>query len=185
MMKHLGTKQLETSRLILRKFTTEDAHAMYKNWASDPEVTRFLTWPTHSSVEVSRAVLADWESRYAKDDYYSWAIVLKGLEEPIGSISVGSKDERVRKAEIGYCIGRAWWHQGITSEALQAVMNFLFDEVGMLRLEARHDTRNPHSGAVMRKCGMEYEGTMVQSDWNNQGICDVCWYACVRMVNEG
>ncbi len=179
-MKHLGTKTLETPRLILRQFTAEDAQAMYENWASDPEVTRFLTWPTHSSVEVSRAVLAEWESRYAKDDYYSWAIVLKDLGEPIGSIGVGSKDDRVRKAEIGYCIGKAWWHQGIMTEALQAVMDFLFDEVGMLRLEARHDSPNPNSGAVMRKCGMEYEGTMVQSDWNNQGICDVCWYARVQ-----
>lgn len=181
-MKHLGTKQLETPRLILRQFTTEDAQAMYENWASDPEVTRFLTWPTHSSVEVSRAVLAEWEAGYAKDDFYNWAIVLKDLGKPIGSIGVVSKDDRVRKAHIGYCIGKAWWHQGIMAEALQAVMNFLFDEVGMLRLEARHDTRNPNSGAVMRKCGMEYEGTMVQSDWNNQGICDACWYACVRMV---
>lgn len=183
-MKHLGTKQLETPRLILRRFTTEDAQAMYENWASDPEVTRFLTWPTHSSLEVSRAVLTNWEAGYANDDFYNWAIVLKDLGKPIGSIGVVSKDDRVRKAEIGYCIGRTWWHQGFTSEALQAVMNFLFNEVGMLRLEARHDPRNPHSGAVMRKCGMEYEGTMVQSDWNNQGICDACWYRRLASDNS-
>jgi ribosomal-protein-alanine N-acetyltransferase len=62
------------------------------------------------------------------------------------------------------------------SEALKAVMDFFFDEVGMRRIETRHDPRNPHSGGVMRKCGMTYEGTLRQSDWNNQGICDACWY---------
>ena len=52
-MKHQGTKTIETPRLILRRFTLEDAPAMYRNWASDPEVTKFLTWPAHSSVEIS------------------------------------------------------------------------------------------------------------------------------------
>lgn len=52
-MNHLGTKRLETDRLVLRRFVPEDAADMYRNWASDPEVTKFLTWPPHSSVEVS------------------------------------------------------------------------------------------------------------------------------------
>ena len=56
-MNHQGTKTFETPRLILRRFTMEDAPAMYRNWASDPEVTKYLTWPTHSSAEVSRQVL--------------------------------------------------------------------------------------------------------------------------------
>lgn len=63
------------------------------------------------------------------------------------------------------------------TEALGAVIGFLFDEVGMNRVEARHDPRNPNSGAVMRKCGMKYEGTLRQSDWNDQGICDASWYS--------
>ena len=66
------------------------------------------------------------------------------------------------------------------SEALGAVMDFLFDEVGYRRIESRHDPRNPHSGDVMKKCGMKFEGTLRQSDWNNQGICDASWYALLR-----
>ena len=50
-MEHKGTVTLETPRLILRRLTLADAEPMYRNWASDPEVTKFLTWPTHSSVE--------------------------------------------------------------------------------------------------------------------------------------
>ena len=76
-MKHSGTKTIETPRLMLRRFTLEDAPAMYRNWASDPEVTKYLTWPTHSSVAVSRRVLEDWVEQYDKDSCYQWAIVLK------------------------------------------------------------------------------------------------------------
>lgn len=69
-MKHQGTKTLETSRLILRRFQEGDGDFMYKNWASDPEVTKFLTWPTHPSVEVSRKINASWVASYEKPDYY-------------------------------------------------------------------------------------------------------------------
>lgn len=179
-MNHLGTVTLKTSRLILRPFRSDDAHAMFTNWASDPEVTKFLMWPTHTSVQISEMVLTDWASHYAEKGYYQWAIVPTELGEPIGSIAVVDHDDRIGKCEIGYCIGQNWWHQGIMSEALQAVMNFLFDEVGFQRIESRHDPRNPHSGDVMRKCGMKYEATHRQSDWNNQGICDACWYALLR-----
>ena len=150
---------------------------MFDNWASDPEVTKYLTWPTHESVDISRQVLESWIGQYGSNEFYQWIITLKGEDQPIGSISVVSLDNRVEKAEIGYCIGSAWWHRGFTSEAMRAVIDYLFDEVGMNRIEARHDPRNPHSGGVMRKCGMQYEGTARAADRNNQGICDACHYA--------
>ena len=180
-MRHCGTKRIETQRLVLRRFTIDDAEPMYRNWASDPEVTRYLTWPAHDGTETSEAVLADWVASYSRCDYYQWAITLKDDEsEPIGSIGAVGMCDDVSKVGIGYCLGRAWWHQGIMSEALEAVMGFFFDEVGVNRIESRHDPRNPNSGMVMKKCGMRYEGTMRSSDRNNQGICDACWYAALR-----
>ena len=178
MLIHKGTQALQTPRLTLRPFLTDDAKAMFTNWASDPEVTKFLTWPTHTNLEVSQWVCNDWVSHYNESDYYQWAIVYNG--QAIGSIAVVEHDDRVGKAQIGYCIGRNWWHMGIVTEALKAVMDYLFDEVGFDRIEARHDVRNPHSGSVMKKCGMKYEGTLRQSDWNNQGVCDACWYALLK-----
>ena len=62
----------------------------------------------------------------------------------------------------------------------QAVMDFLFDEVDVNRIESRHDPRNPHSGGVMKKCGMKYEGTLRSADWNNQGICDASYYSLLK-----
>ena len=180
-MKHCGTQRLETERLILRRFVLDDAAAMYQNWASDDEVTKFLTWPTHKSIEVSERVLKSWLPLYENADYYLWAIVLKESgDEPVGNIAAVQVHDDVSSVHIGYCLGRAFWHQGIMSEALQAVIDFFFDTVGVNRVESRHDPRNPHSGMVMQKCGMQYEGTLRSSDRNNQGICDACWYSILR-----
>lgn len=180
-MKNSGTQRIETDRLILRRYVIEDADAMYKNWASDSEVTKFLTWQPHSSVEVSRGIIENWLKEYSDEKYYQWAIVLKDNgNEPIGDISVGQVNEDISMVHIGYCLGRAWWRRGIMSEALKAVMDFMFDTVEVNRVEARHDPRNPNSGKVMQKCGMKYEGTLRSADRNNQGICDACYYALLR-----
>ena len=180
MLTHKGTQTIETPRLILRRAVREDAEAMFRNWASDPEVTKYLTWPTYEKVETAYQILDLWASEYEKPDYYQWMIVLKELGEPIGSISVVRQNDRVEESEIGYCIGSRWWHRGIMTEALSAVIEYLFTEVGMNRVAARHDPNNPHSGGVMRKCGMKYEGTHRACDRNNQGICDAAQYAILR-----
>ena len=180
MLTHKGTQTIETSRLILRRAVRDDAESMFRNWASDPEVTKYLTWPTYEKVETAHQILDLWASEYEKPNYYQWMIMLKELGEPIGSISVVRQNDRVEEAEIGYCIGSNWWHKGIMTEALNAVMEYLFTEVGMNRVAARHDPNNPHSGGVMKKCGMKYEGTHRACDRNNQGICDAAQYAILR-----
>ena len=121
-MNKTGTKQIETHRLLLRPFQIEDAENMYSNWASDPEVTRFLTWPTHKSVDVSRRVLSDWIPLYEDGGYFNWAIEWKETGSVIGNIAVVRLDEEKGTVEMGYCLSRDWWGQGIMPEALRAVM---------------------------------------------------------------
>ena len=175
-MNHIGTQQIETDRLILRSFVPEDAAPMYRNWASDPEVTRYLTWQAHSSSSVTRMVIASWLESYSNPNYYHWTIELKSLSEPIGSISGVKIDEEKRSVEIGYCIGRPWWGQGLVPEAVSALMHFFFEEVGVERIVACHHPDNPNSGRVMQKCGMTYEGT-----WAKEGTdLNLCWYAISR-----
>jgi ribosomal-protein-alanine N-acetyltransferase len=177
-MTHKGTVTLETERLILRRFIEDDAEAMYKNWASDLEVTKFLTWQPHESEMVSKAVLQNWIADYEKSDFYQWAIEIKADATIIGSISVVGIREEAHTASIGYCIGRSWWRQGYTSEALSEVVSFLIVDVGFNRVQACHDPRNPNSGAVMKKSGLRYEGLNRQAGKNNMpGFCDEMWYA--------
>lgn len=179
-MKEIGTKELETNRLILRKFVIDDAQDMYNNWASDVEVTKFLTWPPHSSVEETKILLENWISEYTNKKYFNWAIEYKDLGKVIGSISVVKLNEITDSADIGYCMSRAFWGQGIMPEALGAVINYLFDEVHLNRIAASHDVENPKSGRVMDKAGMRLEGVLRQSGKNNQGICDEVWHAIIK-----
>lgn len=65
-MKQLGTVDIETDRLTLRPFRMDDAEAMYENWASDPEVTKFLSWPAYKSVETAYEILKLWTEAYEK-----------------------------------------------------------------------------------------------------------------------
>lgn len=179
-MEQKGTVRLETGRLILRRFTPQDAGPMFINWASDPEVTCFLTWPPHRDVQVTEQIIAEWCKGYQTPDLYLWAIELKEAGEVIGNISAVRMDERTGSATIGYCLGKAWWGQGIMSEALREVIRFFFEEVGASCVNACHDPRNPASGKVMRRCGMSYEGTWRAGGINNLGICDESWYSILR-----
>ena len=179
-MLHKGTKTIETQRLILRKFTLDDVDAAYKNWTSDDKVTEFLRWPTHTDIATTERVINEWIAESTKEDFYQWAIVLKELNEPIGTISVVDRNEFLNILHIGYCIGSKWWHQGITTEAFSAIIPYLFNEVGANRIESQHDPNNTNSGNVMKKCGLKYEGTLRQADFSNKGIVDACIYSLLK-----
>ncbi len=179
-MNHQGTKTIETERLVLRPFFMSDAEAMFRNWESDAKVTEFLRWKTATDIREAETVLREWTEGYAQRDFYQWAIVLKEIGEPIGSISVVGKNEKLNMVHVGYCIGSRWWHRGFTTEALKAIIPFFFEEVGVNRIESQHDPNNPNSGKVMQKCGLRYEGTLRQADWSNKGIVDACMYSLLK-----
>ena len=180
MLNKTGTQTIITRRLILRRYRPEDAEDLFSNWASDPEVTRFLTWPPHPSAEVTRRLLDDWIPRYGDGCYFNWAIEWKETGKVIGNIAAVGFDEESETADIGYCLSRAFWGRGIMPEALRAVMDYLFDTVGVNRITAGHDRRNPKSGRVMVKADMQREGVFRAGGRNNQGICDVVRYAALR-----
>lgn len=178
-MNLIGTQPLKTQRLLLRRYTMDDADAMFANWCSDDEVTKYLTWPTHPDVEVTRAVLSTWVEGYADDGYFHWGIEKDGvLMGDIAAVAASTKNEY---AEIGYCMGRAWWGQGIMTEALAEVMRFFFEEVGLHRIMLRHDTENPASGKVMLKNGLLPEGALRGHFKRNDGTyADLELYGILR-----
>lgn len=166
--------------VCLRPFREADAEAMYRTWASDPEVTRYLTWEPHRDVSETRGIIAGWMADdAAASDTPTWAITLVGPVgagepagpvgaaepvgpvgavgaggEPIGSISIVAWDGAHEVCEVGYCIGRPRWHRGITSRALALLLGECFTRRGAQAVEAIHDVRNPRSGLVMQRCGM-------------------------------
>ena len=87
-MKHTGTITLETNRLILRRFELRDSNAMFKNWANDDDVTKYMSWQSHKNEDVTKQLLDMWTKEYENINNYQWCIVLKETHEPIGSISL-------------------------------------------------------------------------------------------------
>lgn len=153
-MFHIGTKELVTKRLVLRKFLLSDASEMFSNWANDPEVSKFLSWEPHGKIEVTQSVINDWVNAYENLNCYNWAIIFNN--KLIGSISLLNPNDELCEAEAGYCMSKNYWGLGIMPEALSAVLKYSFNEVGFKRIYAKHDIGNPNSGKVMKKCGMQY-----------------------------
>ncbi len=179
-MDYQGTKTLNTERLVLREFVISDANAMYRNWASEDEVTKYLSWPAHRDEEETRIVLSDWIRSYKNPDYFHWGIELKSTGELIGSISVVQIQEDISAAILGWCLGSKWWGQGLMPEAAKRILSYLFDEIGFNRIAASHDKNNTQSGRVMQKIGMTCEGVWRSGGKNNQGIVDSVWYSVLK-----
>lgn len=155
-MEHKGSRVLCTKRLVLRPFCVGDAEQMFANWANDPEVTKYLTWTPHGSIEVTRRLLALREEESKCPDVYHWAITMDG--ETIGDIELG-KVGWSETAVLGYCLTKRFWGKGIMTEALGEVVRFAFEEVGLRRIDGAHAKANIGSSRVMEKCGLLYEGT--------------------------
>ena len=179
-MNHQGTKTLESERLVLRRFTVEDAEGFFQNVTSDPEVNKFLTWPLDESVEDTKRLLNGWVERYENSERYCWAIVLKDTDDVIGTVAAPTVKNRIDAVEVTYCIGSRWWGQGIVPEALQTVMRYMFEEIQVNRIEAGFDSNNPNSGRVMEKVGMQKEGFLRQAGRNNQGLFDLVFYGILK-----
>lgn len=178
---HKGSQKIKTERLILRKFKISDAEYMFNNWASDPEVTKYLSWPYHKELATTKKIINIYLEEYKSSEVYNWAIVPKEYGEVIGSITVVEMSNEKEQCEIGYCISKSYWNQGITTEALKAVIRYLINKIGFKRVQAKHNSDNSASGKVMLKAGMEYEGRLRKYNKNNSGeLVDCDMYSILK-----
>ncbi len=179
MLTHKGTQTLHTQRLTLRRFTPDDAQVMFDTWANDERVTRFLTWCPHKSPQATRELLEDWCAAYENPNTYNWAIEFDG--KLIGNISIVQIKESLESVELGYCMGYDYWNKGLMSEATKEVLDFLFTEVGVHRIDLRHAVKNPASGKVAQKCGFIFEGTQRECFKTFSGeFLDISYYGMLR-----
>ena len=151
---------LETNRLILRPFTIEDAQEMFFGWASDPEVTKYLTWNTHKDIEETKKILSLWIDEYEKPERLNFAIELKKEDKLIGGIDVVGYLGGVHGTPvIGYNLARNYWGNGYMTEACRCVIEYLFSKgYSEVRIDAM--TENIASIKVIQKCG----GKLLKTD---------------------
>lgn len=152
-------RELQTERLLLRAITRGDTQRIFDCWASDPEVTKYLTWLPHKSVKVTEQVMSFWLTEYEKPDCYRYGIELKATGELIGMIDVvGYVDG---EPVIGYCSGRAYWGNGYMTEALKAVTAELFS-AGFKSIFIEAAKENIGSNRVIQKAGFQFIGSHEQ-----------------------
>lgn len=144
-----------TNHLILRKFKGDDAEDIYE-YASDEMTVKYLTWNGVSSIEETKELITRF---YSQPGVY--AIELKDSGKCIGCISLEVIPNH-EKCNFGYVLNRNYWNRGYMTEALQAILNFVFDELEINRVEATHYEGNEGSGKVMEKCGLHKEGYAIQ-----------------------
>lgn len=158
-MEHKGTKHFETERLILRQFCMGDAESCIRNWATDPEVYRYMSQEAQTPQDVY-----DWLSSageaYASLETYYWAIVEKASGEVIGEIFVDDFGVRNSWCELDWKIGKAFWGNGHTTEAAKVIICYLLNEVGFHRVQAKCCVENRASERVMQKVGMTKDGIL-------------------------
>ncbi len=172
--------ELETERLVLRKMRLDDAEAMFA-YASDPEVTRYVLWDTHRSIEDSESFLRLVTEGYARGDFGGWGIVLREDGAFVGTcgLDAGYAPEHAR-AELGYVLSREYWGRGLMPEAARAVIRFGFVRMKLNRIEARCIAENAASARVMEKAGMTYEGTLREREFIKGAYRDMKLYSILR-----
>lgn len=158
---------LETERLILRPFEENDAYAMFDMWASDEEVTKFLTWNAHKSIEDTKNILNIWIKQYEKPERINCAIILKDNNILIGGIDVVGYLDNV--PVIGYAISRRYWNKGYVTEACRCLLYYLFS-LGYEKVRIDAVRENIASNRVIQKCGGKLINTIEDSIKNTKRI---------------
>lgn len=153
----MNTPVLETERLILRPITLADAQTVFDNWASDPDVARYMAYSTHESVETTKEWLREVEDQQGLATRFDWGIVRKDNGKLIGSCGLGFNEERGMFG-MGYNIMKDCWHQGYTTEAAREMVRYAVEELGQVRLCCNHVVENVYSGKVMMKVGFRRVG---------------------------
>ena len=163
----MKTPILETERLILRPLCADDAEDVFQNWTSDADVARFMRWEVHKSVVETRQWLLSDEALIDSDEVYNWGFVLKLTGELIGSGGLVFQKTK-GMYELGYCIMKKYWNQGITTEAASEIIDFGKNVLKQTEFYCCHAKENPASGSVMRKVGFQYQCDGFYDTWNQK-----------------
>lgn len=152
---------LVTSRLELRPFTIDDAPAVQALAGAREIADTTVTIPHPYEDGVAERWIASHAPAYAEGRRITYAVVQRLEGRLIGAIGLAIDADHAR-GELGYWIGVPYWNRGYASEAAREMVRFAFDELALNRVFAHHLVRNPASGRVMQKVGMQYEGRLRQ-----------------------
>ncbi|MBA2678871.1 MAG: GNAT family N-acetyltransferase [Ktedonobacteraceae bacterium] len=170
---------LTTGRLLLRQIRPDDVKALFAI-LSDEETMKYYGSAPHRSLDESSEEIKDALDHYAQRESLRWAITLRGEDTFLGSCTLFHFDEGYHRGEIGYELHRDFWGQGITSEAVAAVLTYSFSELELHRVEALIDIANERSKGLLLKLGFTYEGYLRQRYYQDGQFLDEHYFGLLR-----
>ena len=171
---------IHTPRLLLRKLTLEDVPLYYSRLGRSKDVTKYMLFQPHADIRESQLSIEKALGRYAGGKSYRYCIALADTNELIGMIEPLRFDEDRSSCSFAYMLAQEFWGQGYGTEALTALLDFLFEKMDIRLVEADHMAENVGSGCVMRKVGMTYQGTEPGKYEKDGVIHDACQYAITK-----
>jgi [ribosomal protein S5]-alanine N-acetyltransferase len=166
----LGQRRLPTlwgERVALRWLTAADVEDIYEIY-SDPETMRFWSTTAMTAKSQARTLLREIREEHAAGRLHEWGLVVPQGGKVIGTCTLFNFDRSNRRAEIGFALGRPWWGRGLMGEALTALLDFAFGELGLRRIEADADPLNSASIKLLESLGFRREG-LLRERWNVGG----------------
>ncbi|WP_210366461.1 GNAT family protein [Bacillus sp. REN3] len=176
--------RMETERLTLRKIGFHDAEDMF-SYASNEEVSKYLTWETHKSIEDTKGFIDFILTQYESGNIAPWGIELKKTGKLIGTIDFVSWNPRHKVAELGFVIAKEQWGKGLTTEAATKLIQFGFERMDLIRIQARCFSENIRSERVMEKAGMHLEGILRKAMFVKGRHRDLKMYSIMRDETRG
>ena len=179
MSPRLPQPELSSPRLRLREVRDDDAAALFAIH-SDARVMRYWSYPAWTELAQAEQKIADIQRQRRELDMLVWAIADADTDLLIGSSAIFYMDLTQARAEIGYSLHPDWQGRGLASEALQLVLGYVFNELGLRRVEADIDPRNLPSCRLVERFGFVREG-LLRERWHvNDEICDSAIYGLLR-----
>ena len=177
-MKHIGTKDITTERLLLRRFNQEDAKELCNGFVNQSE---FLYYSNKKPITLKDEIdsLKDVDDKYKNKDYYNWVITLKDTKEIIGAINLNVilKNESVM---FNYAIDNRFVCKGYMTEALNEIKRYAFEQINVNRFEGGCVIENIASRRVMEKCGLIQEGILKKYVKLKDGYHDMYLFGLVK-----
>lgn len=160
-MKSSFPPTLETKRLLLRPITEEDAPAIYE-YASNPKVAQHTLWDHHQSLQDSLNFICGYVAeRYKNQEPEPFGIALKSSPQKIiGTVGCFWISKPYQTMELGYALAESYWNKGIATEASRTILDFVFKNYAVRRIQAPCRIENIGSKRVMEKLGMKFEGIL-------------------------
>jgi RimJ/RimL family protein N-acetyltransferase len=148
---------LNGPRVTLRAPTLDDAQPLFEHIASDPEVTRYMAWPTHSDVGETRRVVTD---IFNVGGETTWLIEPREGGDPMGVI--GWRRPQPHLIDFGYYLAKRWWRRGYMSEAVQLLLDKAHRDPTVYRISAYCHVDNTGSARLLERSGLTLEGRLVR-----------------------